>query len=258
MILPEIVIHSKPIGSFLFSAADSVYFDEYGRTLINSVLKNTNYHIHVHIYNPTQDQINFCDKSRVSLSYEILDTIQFESITNEWLHRKEFDNVREKQMFDKGMMYGFDFLKDLITKTYYACCRFIRLYEIMTYPNRCLAIDIDGLVRGNFDLTLSGHDFYLYQKKNLEHLAGAILLTELSEKFLFDYSRNIKKKLINNDIYWFMDQVVLDRLVPKFNKGLLPLSYIDWEMSQHSSIWSAKGKRKFLQTFTDEQKKYNF
>jgi hypothetical protein len=53
-----------------------------------------------------------------------------------------------------------------------------------------------------------------------------------------------------------LDQVVLDQLVPKFNKGLLPMSYIDWAMRADSAIWSAKGKRKELAVFQQEQAKY--
>jgi hypothetical protein len=34
------------------------------------------------------------------------------------------------------------------------------------------------------------------------------------------------------------------------------LTYIDWHMSPTSAIWSAKGKRKHLEIFVQELKKY--
>ena len=34
------------------------------------------------------------------------------------------------------------------------------------------------------------------------------------------------------------------------------MSYIDWAMKSDSAIWSAKGKRKELDVFKQEQRKY--
>jgi hypothetical protein len=34
------------------------------------------------------------------------------------------------------------------------------------------------------------------------------------------------------------------------------MSYIDWAMRGESAIWSAKGKRKELEIFKEEQRKY--
>jgi hypothetical protein len=151
------------------------------------------------------------------------------------------------------------FLSKLIERTYYACTRFCRLSELMTYPSSCLAIDVDGLVRGNFSMTIDDdHDFFLYQKPKGGHLAGAILLTERSKEFLNNFSSLLKENIEQNNLYWFLDQVVLDSIVDNFKKGLLPMSYIDWEMDFHSSIWSAKGPRKNNMVFIQEQKIYNY
>jgi hypothetical protein len=66
----------------------------------------------------------------------------------------------------------------------------------------------------------------------------------------------LRSAIEQDDIYWFLDQVLLDQLVPQYNKGLLPMSYIDWAMRAESAIWSAKGKRKELDIFKQEQRKY--
>ena len=65
-----------------------------------------------------------------------------------------------------------------------------------------------------------------------------------------------RSSINEDDLYWFLDQFILDILVPKYHKGLLPMSYIDWAMRPESSIWSAKGKRKELDIFKQEQNKY--
>ena len=45
-------------GFFIFAAADSKYFDDYAKPLINSVIANTpNYGVHINIYDPRPDQI---------------------------------------------------------------------------------------------------------------------------------------------------------------------------------------------------------
>jgi hypothetical protein len=115
------------------------------------------------------------------------------------------------------------------------------------------------LVRAPFNYELGPADFYLYEKpKDGTHLAGAILFNGHpgSHKFLQQYGQAMREAIERNDIYWFLDQVVLDQLVPKFNKGLLPMSYIDWAMRPESAIWSAKGKRKELEIFRQEQNRY--
>ena len=162
-------------------------------------------------------------------------------------------------MFKKGQKQGRGELLTLIRQTYYACTRFVRLAELLRPGQRCLSIDVDGLVRGKFTNQLGSEDFYLYEKpKDGTHLAGAILFngTAGSHEFLQEYANQLRSSISEDDLYWFLDQVVLDRLVPKYRKGLLPMSYIDWAMRDESAIWSAKGKRKELEVFKQEQRKY--
>jgi len=97
---------------------------------------------------------------------------------------------------------------------------------------------------------------YLYQKKSGEHLAGAILLNANSKPFLTAFAYEVTECINNNDIYWFMDQLVLDHVVVNYIRQILPVSYIDWEMNPQSAIWSAKGKRKDYIQFKNEQQKY--
>lgn len=246
---------------FIYAAADRRYFDLHGKALINSVCANTpEYGVHMHIYDPTLDQIKFCkDTPGVSVTYENLDAVPFNEITDYWLTRTEFDNDRQRQMAKKGRNLGEKELTKLIRQTYYACVRFIRLAAILDKDQQCLAIDVDGLVRGSFDIALGDCDFYLYEKpKDGTHLAGAILFNGQpnTKKFLKEYAYKLQKDIELSELYWFLDQLILDQLVPKYNKGLLPMTYIDWAMREHSAIWSAKGKRKELEVFKLEQQKY--
>jgi hypothetical protein len=261
MITPPLLGNLDQPNFFIYVAADSVYFDQHARPLINSVLKHTpNYGIHIHIYDPRPDQLEFCrSRQGVSVTYEKLDLTQFKQVTAEWLTRTNFSNDRQRQMYKKGQTLGVENLNLLVRQTYYACARFIRLAELIRPGQRCLAIDVDGLVRGPFEHQLGPADFYLYEKpKDGTHLAGAILFngTVGSHEFLQEYAKQLRVSIEKNDLYWFLDQLILDQLVPRYHKGLLPMSYIDWAMRADSAIWSAKGKRKELDIFKQEQQQY--
>lgn len=260
MIMPPINGNVSQAGFFIFAAADTIYFDTHAKPLINSILTNTpEIGCHIHIYDPRPDQIEFCNKPGVSCTYETTDARQFDAVTQYWCQRTAFTNDRQRQMYKKGQTLGVVELAKLIRQTYYACTRFIRLAEILKDNQRCLALDVDGLVRAPFIYDLGAQDFYLYRKpKDGTHLAGALLFNAQSgtQAFLQQYASQLRKNIEANELYWFLDQVVLDELVPKYNVGLLPMSYIDWAMKDDSAIWSAKGKRKELDIFKNEQRKY--
>jgi len=259
MIIPPLQGKLNQQGFFIYAAADEKYFDLYAKPLINSVIINTpEYGVHIHIYNPRPDQIEFCNKPNVSCTYEFIDEQVFNGIRDLWYTRTDFTNDRQRQMRKKGETLGPVELQKLVRQTYFACARFIRLAEILQ-NTPCLAIDVDGLVRKSFTYNLGSADFHLYEKpKDGTHLAGALLFngSDKSTAFLQEYASLIKQSIERDDVYWFLDQFILDNIVPKYKKGLLPMSYIDWAMRPESSIWSAKGKRKELAIFKQEQAKY--
>jgi hypothetical protein len=261
MKLPPLLGNLDQPKFFVYTAADTVYFDLHARPLINSIIANTpDYGVHIHIYDPTPDQIEFCrDRPKVTCTYENLDNTEFQQAADYWLTKSTFSNARQSQMYKKGQKLGREELLTLIRQTYYACGRFTRLAELLRPGQRCLSIDVDGLVRNSFTEQLGTEDFYLYEKpKDGTHLAGAILFngTAGAHEFLQEYAQQLRDNMDKNDLYWFLDQVVLDQLVPRYHKGLLPMSYIDWAMRDESAIWSAKGKRKELDIFKQEQRKY--
>ena len=179
MIIPPLLGNLDQTNFFIYAAADATYFDQHARALINSVLTNTpDIGVHIHIYDPRPDQLEFCrSRTGISVSYETLDPVQFNKVTARWLKRTEFANDRQRQMYKKGQTLGAEGLNLLVRQTYYACTRFIRLAELVRPGQRCLAIDVDGLVRAPFDHQLGMADFYLYEKpKDGTHLAGALLL----------------------------------------------------------------------------------
>lgn len=272
MIIPALQGCLNQPDFFIYVAADSQYFDRFGKALINSVIRNTAYGIHVHIYDPTDKQLRFCEKNQVSVSWEVLSASQFDKAEEFWSQ----PNLPEPYASRRNKMLGLkqfsdnENLKLWLKKTYYACMRFVRLAELLDKPQRLLEIDIDGIVRKSFPIKLEDRecDIYLYEKSKIDkttnqpmftgHLAGSILFTENQDslRFIHELADNIRLEIEADNVYWFLDQNCLDDVVPKYRKGILPSSYIDWRMLPDSCIWTAKGKRKDLAVFKNELAKY--
>jgi hypothetical protein len=253
-------------GFFIYAAADATYFDEYAVPLINSVIKNTPHGIHIHIYNPRPDQIERCQNTpKVSVTWETFDETLFKSALKFWTRSDLPDPYlarRNRMLGTKVVNKNLPLEENLavwLKKTYYACVRFIRLAELVKQPRSFLAIDVDGIVRSSFQYEFDDNkDFYLHVKEKGGHLAGVLLGTRnpRSVEFIQRLANDISREFEQDNIYWFLDQYCLDNLVDQYNKGYLPLSYIDWHMKPESAIWSAKGRRKELAVFKQEQDRY--
>lgn len=245
---------------FIYAACDEKYFDEFGKVLVNSIRKNSSDDIHIHIFNPRQDQIEFCQNQNISLTYEYAPLELFTAAAERW-NTVPTDPV-EKHNYDRiltSMSKGGDkSIAERIQKTYFACARFIRLAELVTSSNTAFSIDVDAVVRANIPRLGSDYDFFLHHitGKKARFLAGGMYINPTGQTFLNEYAAVLKQYIANDDIHWGLDQDVLDPIVPKYKFGGLPMTYIDWNMHPSSYIWTAKGTRKELQSFIDEQKKY--
>jgi hypothetical protein len=246
---------------FIYAACDATYFDQFAPAFINSIRYNTAVNIHIHLFNPRTDQIDYCQQSRVSTTWEHVSDSLFDFATQRW-HNIPADGSA-KLHYERtvsAMTKGGDAnLAERIKKTYYACARFVRLVELF---QSCpvLALDIDAVIRKPLPMLPTNYNFYLHHitGRKARYLAGGIWInpTDLSRNFLKEYRDQLVTYLNNNYIYWGLDQDLLDPIVPRYNHGQLPISYIDWNMSPDSYIWTAKGTRKDLVAFVSEQQKY--
>lgn len=248
---------------FIFVACDRNYFDEFGPSIINSIKANSTHGVHVHLYNPTTAQLAYCNsQTRVSVSFEHVPLDLFKMAAATWDHiplcpteKLKYDRIvtAMSKSNDKSII-------ERIQRTYYACARFIRLHQLLGDRQAALAIDIDAIVRYDIPILPSDKDFYIHHisGKKARFLAGGIYLTgsEQGHQFLKEYAEILRENIQFDTLHWGIDQDVLDHIVPKYNFGQLPMEYIDWEMQPNSYIWTAKGKRKELEIFVNEQKKY--
>lgn len=248
---------------FIYAACDQEYFDEFGPALINSVLKNTTFGIHLHLYNPTTDQIKYCRSvDRVSITYEYAPVELFETASKQWAVAPgdPLLLVKYKRTLT-AMTKGRDSsIQQRMQRTYFACARFIRLQQLIRQSSSLLAIDIDAIVRRPIPVLSNQHDVYIHriEGKDPRFLAGAIYLagTYNSYQFLKEYATALTVTINQEMLYWSVDQDLLEPIVPKYRWGQMPRELIDWDMRPDSCIWTAKGIRKDLEIFVNEKQKY--
>ncbi len=274
MLIPDMQGNFRQTGFFIYAAADSRYFDLYGRALVNSVMRNTDYGVHLHLYDPRSDQIAWLDQARVSVTWENIQPDQFDRTVQFWSHWDLPEPAASRKIKMLNLKSATKDNRDLalwIRKTYYACMRFVRLAEFLDHPQRFLEIDIDGIVRKSFDFIFSDDpdvDVYVYEKTKVDkvtreikktgHLAGSILFTPKPQAldFLREFAARLKSEIEADNTYWFLDQNCLDQVILGYRKGLLPMSMIDWKMDINSAVWTAKGRRKELEIFQQELARY--
>lgn len=263
MIIPTYYGSCTQEEYFIYTACDNNYFDQFGKQLISSIQTNGNLGIHLHLFNPTDEQLNYCQSMpKVSITYEYVNENSFAIAAQRWntIPAAEL----EKSYYDRtvnAMSKGQDSsIIERMQKTYYACARFIRLAEIFKDTVPVLCIDVDAIVRQLPPMLDNSRDFYLHKitGKKARILAGGMYLcpTASTQCFLNEYANALCEKFGQDYVYWGLDQDLLDVVVPKYNHGHLPMEYIDWNMAPNSYIWTAKGTRKNSIAFVNEKMKY--
>lgn len=264
MMLPPIHGKLEQNNFFIYTACDTNYFNEFGPTIIRSIKENSEMGIHIHLYNPTPQQVSYClNEERVSITWESVPLKRFKKAAERWDPEPTEHNEALKYKRTITAMSKSDDknIQERMQRTYYACARFIRLAKLIKPEHCVLAIDSDAIVRKDIPLLPATKDFYIHHitGKKARFLAGGMYFSGTTEgyEFLQKYAELLELHIYKNSIHWGLDQDVLDVIVPKYNFGQLPISYIDWNMQKDSYIWTAKGTRKELDVFINEKKKYN-
>jgi hypothetical protein len=263
MIIPPLQGTCTQQQFFIYAACDQRYFDEFGQEFVRSIQQNTNLGIHLHVFNPTDQQIEFCNATpNVSMTYEYIPIELFHLAASKWSTvpvNEPFKSQYERTLNAMGKGKDNNILERM-QKTYYACARFIRLAELFQ-TTQVLCVDVDAVVRKSIPALQANYDFYIHRitGKKSRFLAGGLYLnpTDPTRKFLKEYASQLNSYIIQDYVYWGLDQDLLDPIVPRYNFGQLPISYIDWDMRDSSYIWTAKGTRKELAIFVNDKQKYS-
>ena len=211
MQLSLLSIKTKLDGNYFYFAADNIYFDLYGKALVLSLLDRAPWaKIHIHFFNQTTSQQLWCNNKNITYTNETVDS-----------SHTEF-------------------------KTLCACIRFVRIPEIFKDTARIMAFDCDVIVNNDIPNQKFLKDTLVSKviiRKENRSLASAV-------SFGNDSARHIlrKKILLNfeaDNIYWFLDQDVMDEMYKEGSLSALDKDWSNSKMKQSAMIWNAKGERKF-------------
>jgi hypothetical protein len=210
MILPNLELSKKLTGNFFYFAADSKYFDLYGKALALSLIRYADWaKVHVHLYNPTTDQKIWCDKKNVGFTEEVVDA-----------NHKEFN-------------------------TLCACIRFIRIPQIFDPSAKIISFDCDVVANNIIPLTafLEATDSSkITIRKGGKSLASAISFGP--DNFRNVYSDKLIENFSKDNIYWFLDQDILDAMMIEQPLPQLSSIWTGTKMTPDRMIFTAKGERK--------------
>ena len=238
----------------VFVGCDTAYLIEHAIPLAYSVDRNSpGNRVHLHIINPGVD----VERTLSVLARDLADTVLTWTTEETPLPAEDAGQVTEETR--PGAQMG--------AKTYYACIRFARAYQVMdAAPARYLILDADCIVRK--PLPLPETDLGLFLRPEMpDHMkvaAGVVYIgTQNGRNVLAAVSASITDGL-RQGYGWFLDQIAFAMAVnalPKF-PGPPTLhdfgpGFMDWEFTDNSVIWTGKGPRKHEnQRYIDEVAKY--
>ena len=242
----------KSIESSLivFTVADGNYFDRFGKAFLGSVLENSHgTQVHLHLYNPTNSQLEFIDK----LTKDVLGSsvsVTWETINLDHLH---------------GEDYG----------RYICFSRFLRLSELVkSTGTNCLLLDIDALVVKSTtqlltDIGEADVAFYArFHKAGIDTkmLGGTLYVasTNNGKKFAELISSKLERFVSHGKFLEKLDQIVIYDEFTRFRKTCQNFKFylfddrvIDLSFSGGSIIWYPKGDSRMDGVFMEKVDEYD-
>ena len=210
MILKNLSIDTKLIGNYFYFAADTIYFDLYGKALALSLLRHAPWaKIHVHLYNSSDEQRDWCNIKGISLTEENIE-----------IAHPEF-------------------------RTLCACIRFIRVAEIFDASARIISFDCDVIANNPIPRELfikETEESGVTIRKGGKSLASSIAFG--LDDFRDEYRQRLLDQFEKDNIYWFLDQDVLDKMKSENKIRPLGTNWNSTKMTPDRMIWTAKGTLK--------------
>ena len=220
-----------------FAAADSHYFDAYGRSFIGSMINSqASPCVHIHLFNPRAEQLDYLERlrhsdERLQLSYTWEDV-------------------------------DFGQLPLLRRGCYYYSVRFLRMAEVVKQARvNCLCLDIDALLVQPVEQLLAelqDCDIAFYSRFerfgiDTKLLAGTLFVasTGLSSGLLATIGDKIRRFVSRGHILMKLDQIIIydefrkiKRRHPELRFKSFDERLIDTRFSSTGIIWYPKGVSK--------------
>jgi len=203
----------------IFFSCDYDYFDRHGYALANSINSTLSWvHVHVHIIN--EGNIDH------TILTQLQETRKF-TYTYEDIPQNFYTNMLKNK---SRMSEGIDIFKTrdidyIARRTYLACVRFMRLYELFPSENQyVLQLDCDSILRNGFHMNefvrITATPAVMPKPKDRAvFIASALGLGTGPESTQFKklFSQTLLHQF-EKGCYWFIDQDVLKSVVGEWKK----------------------------------------
>ena len=212
-----------PTYPVIFSSCDNEFFREFAIPFCSSCSQN-GFDVHINIINPTMS------------SHHISRYIQ------------KVCKTRMTFSFEKVDISGLDTME---RKSLYACSRFLLLPEMIRSAKKVMVLDIDSLVVNKFEFPTKSVGFFPRFEEELPSkkvAAGIMYFTEKSLPLAKVVSKNIKNRISKKGYNWGMDQFSIYHAFKEVDLSeshVFDNSFLDWEFSDDTFIWTGKGPRKY-------------
>jgi len=210
-------ITKKRKGNFFYLPCDTVFFNDFTIHFIKSVkLHAKNISIHVHIYDATDADIDWCKQNNIGYTTEITPA--------------SYNTLDLK-------------------KGYWVNSRFLRVSEIFHDNANVMAVDPDGLVVE--DLSLNEwlqdmeNDWVAMRTKGVGALGGCVAFAA-GKPGRYHLKQKIIKLAQPEGLVWFLDQTALNELVAEQKINTFSMKYVDYHLRPDSKIWTGKGAKKYF------------
>lgn len=211
-------------------ASDSVYFQNWGKTLFLSIAQHAPWaHVHFHLFDPGPQDLDWCHFNGATVTWETTDPNYCAS---------KQDSV-----------------------LYWAAARYMRVVDIYYDQTPVINLDVDSIMvkplsQEQFlaDLAHSWVPTTPPGKRRTLSLCSAI-------GFGPDRTRyHLRDRLIavyeNSRLTWALDQNICDELLEGQQIQAMDLRYTDFKFKEDSFIWTGKGERVYKQSFVTAQRPY--
>lgn len=211
-------------------ASDSVYFQNWGKTLFLSIAHHAPWaHVHFHLFDPTDQDLGWCRAQGATVSWEITDPAYTGSKQDSIL--------------------------------YWAAARYMRVVDIYTDSTRVINLDVDSIMVKDLSQDQFFHDLAHTWvpttppgKRRTLSLCSAIGFGPDTTRYIL---RDRLMGVYENDrLTWALDQNICDELLERKQIQAMDLRYTDFKFREDSFIWTGKGERVYKQSFVTAQQPY--
>lgn len=244
----------------IFTGGDTKFWNRFGKSFVNSFKHfNPDKVIHVHIFDPTDNDIRELEALGCNYSVEYINQTEIDQLVESAmlaLSDQPPDEAHKWQL--KPCMKFFEDIPDMHGKllklmkfTRFATGRFIKLSEMWTGKHTVLAYDMDTLCQGTipFDNVLGNNDQGCLKVKGDRFVVSLVAFKNHSP-MLKEWGDSLRKTFETTKVYGFLDQDRFIELSPNYSVTSIDRTYCDSTVkSVHSLVMTAKGSRKEHESF---------